>query len=135
MTDYAAVWREPQNIGAARSLQGRLSGGTAVDVVLQPGDGTRYAFRLTPLPGPRRGLVISDDGRPPADLPASHDRLLVEVLNPGFASRPCVALPPWGNPPTAERLASELGIRNICTAMALAATVAALTEPEENPDA
>ena len=118
---YSGVWQEDHN--ARKLIHGislDMSNGRSVIITLQPGDGTKYAFLLAPIPN---GYDVSSDGRQ-YDAPRNDGILYVtradymsgktSVLTFGRGS---------GLRHIRSRIEGSLSFENPCTVEALAQTI------------
>ena len=110
---YTDVWLEPQNIKMRDEIRAKLRAFFSILLTLQPGDGTRYEFLLTPSP---IRMEVSDDGREPK-VSTTGDVLYISLLN-GLGTK-TGSTGPRGRV-HARLLQDDLGIKNKCTAAALA---------------
>jgi hypothetical protein len=118
---YSDVWQEDHN--ARKLIHGisrDMSNGRSVIITLQPGDGTRYAFLLAPIPN---GYDVSSDGR---QYDAPRNDGILYVTRADHASNATSVLT-FGRGSTLEhirwRITGAQSFENPCTVEALAQTI------------
>ncbi|HEX6956286.1 MAG TPA: hypothetical protein VF156_15535 [Agromyces sp.] len=118
--EYVGVFAEPQNADQIAAVRHRLlEQRLATNLVLQPGDGTKYKFLLVPDPDQ---FVISDHGRQPEVRSGVSGQLYVHVLH-GLGRGVMLIAAHNGLDGIRYRIAEYLEIGNPCTREALARTL------------
>ena len=129
--EYADVWSEGRNHEAAALIRRRLNAGTATLLELQPGDGTRYVFVLTPIPDT---VKVSSGGRmwevqQVDDVPWFNGEppLLVSIHPESVRGSGTAMISPHnGIDGIRHRIDEGMTIPNACTAEALAQAILAV---------
>ena len=120
MISYNDVWNEEQNQLPKSAIRKHLLAGCPVDLILQPGDATRYEVLLVPLLG-TANYEISDGGRDPIGRwfePAPNPALIL-IIKGGFAEMPALV----HSEACLDTLEEQMRIRNPCTTEALRALI------------